>query len=365
MRILFDARMINATGIGTYVRNVLYELSNIKDNPEVYVLMNRKDIPTLKFKTDMKLMETRFNIQRYSITEQIALPYYINKIKPDLAYFPNFNTPLFLKVPFVVTIHDMIHYLFSESCPNKLAQIYVKTMLRHSAINAKIIVTDSNYSKNDIVRYLGVKSNKVRVVVPGVSKKYRPSEVTGNFYEKYCLPNNFLLYVGSHQPRKNIIGLLRAFKLSRCRADYRLVVAGKRDGRKEVYKEVEKLSLQKEVIFTDFVALEDMPSLYSAASLFVFPSFYEGFGLPPLEAMACGTAVICSNRTSLPEVVGEAALTFDPSDTVAMAEIMDTVLYNKKLKEDLISKGFSQVKKFSWQNTAQGLLNIYKEAANL
>jgi len=366
VKILFDARMLNTTGIGTYTRNILQEFDKSLEDIEVHAVMNKRQIHGLKLGSRVRIIPMPFEVPVYSLTEQVVLPYCSNKIKPDLIHFPNFNTSFLGKFPSVVTIHDMIYYLFPQACPSLPAQVYAKIMLRHSVNRSRMIVTDSLFSKNDIVTHFDINPDKVRVIPVGVNSNYMPVKELGYLYKKYNLPKKFILYLGNHETRKNIVGLLEAYNASRCKGDYFLVIGGKRDRRRrEISKTIKNLSLENRVVFTGFVDIKDMPALYSAASLFVFPSFYEGFGLPPLEAMACGTAVICSNRTSLPEAVGDAAVTIDPDNTDAIAEAMDNVLSDDSLKADLINKGFAHIKKFTWKDTVSGLIEIYKETLSL
>jgi glycosyltransferase involved in cell wall biosynthesis len=355
--------MITKSGVGTYIQNLLTIFDRSNEDILIYSLINSSDPEILNKNSKVRITKTNHHISIYSLREQIILPYYCKKLKPDLVHYPNFNLSFYSPSPFVVTIHDLIYYLYPEACPNKLGHLYAKTMLRRAARKSKLVITDSFFSKNDIVKHLGIPEEKVCVVYIGVNQKYHPIENPKRFLRKYNLPENYILYVGNHEVRKNIVGLLRAYSISKCRNDYFLVIGGKKDPRRgEIYEAIKKLSLENRVIFTDYILEEDLPAIYTAAKLFVFPSFYEGFGLPPLEAMACGTPVVCSNATSLPESVGKAAITVEPSDISGLARAMDEVLSNQVLQKELIREGIEQAKKFSWENTAKKTIEVYRKA---
>jgi len=363
MKILMDARAIGMTGVGTYVANILDEFDRMGPGMDVEAVMNPNAPAGQAFRGAVRVRRLAKKIPMYSLREQWVFPAHYFKSRPDLVFYPNFNTSLCPGIPFVVTIHDLIYYLFPDACPNRIARVYASVMMRHSTRNAKMVITDSLHSKNDIVTHLGIDPGRIRVIHPAVNDRYRPSSPGELFYKKYNLPKKFILYIGNHEPRKNILGLLRAYHVSQCRRDYRLVIAGRRDRRRQdIINAVTDLGLQQRVIFTDFIDSDDMSALYSAAGLFVFPSFYEGFGLPPLEAMACGTPVVSSDKASLPEVVGEAAVLIDPGQTEAIAAAMDKVLSDARFRDALIQAGFEQVRRFSWKNTAKGLVDAFKEA---
>ena len=355
--------MIKNSGVGTYIENLLTIFDKSNEDILVYSLINSSDNEILNCNFKVKTIKTNYYTPIYSLREQVILPYYCKKLKPDLVHYPSFNSSLYSPIPFVVTIHDLIYYLYPDACPNKLGYLYAKTMLKYVARKSKLVIAVSFSSKKDIVKYLKIPEEKVCVIYHGISKKYHPIKNPENFLKKYNLPVNYILYIGNHEPRKNIIGLIKAYSISKFKNDYFLVIGGKKDPRrKKTYEVVKELSLEDKVIFTDYIVEEDLPAIYSAAKLFVFPSFYEGFGLPPLEAMACGTPVICSNATSLPESVGDAAITVEPGDNNGLAKAIDKVLSIQVLREELIRKGIERAKKFSWENTAKRTIEVYKIA---
>lgn len=355
--------MISNTGVGTVIQNLLSVFDKSNEDILVYALINPSNAEMVNCNSKVQVIKTSRDIPIYSVREQFYLPYYYKKLKPDLVHYPNFNSSFCPGIPFVATICDLIYYLYPKACPNKLGHLYAKTMLRHSAKKSRAIITISHHSKNDIVKHLKVPQEKVNLTYTGVNQEYHPVETLKALLEKYNIQGDYILYMGNHEPRKNIVGLLKAYSISKCRNDYSLVIGGKKDPRrKEIYETINELSLGKSVLFTGHIQQQDMPAIYTAAKLFVFPSFYEGFGLPPLEAMACGTPVVCSNAASMPESVGDAAITVEPSNIESLAEAIDKVLGNHTLQKELIFKGFAQAKKFSWENTAKATLEVYKKA---
>ena len=191
----------------------------------------------------------------------------------------------------------------------------------------------------------------------------RRGSYQNNFiFKKYQLPRSYLFYVGNISKHKNVDKIIEAFKKIKSKTNYKLVIAGKLSfGSKDIKKKIKDLDLQDDVIFTGYVPEEDLPALYNGASLFVYPSFYEGFGLPPLEAMQCGCPVITSNTSSLPEVVGNAGIMVDPNDVDELAKQMERVLTNKKLQQKMRKAGLKQAKKFSWEKCARETLKVYEE----
>jgi glycosyltransferase involved in cell wall biosynthesis len=227
------------------------------------------------------------------------------------------------------------------------------------------VITDSQASKADIVRFLRVPPQKVHVVSEGVAQAFRPTSAhkVERIRGRYRLPHEYILFVGSVEKRKNLVGLLHAYaKLTASGRHSPLVVAGSANRRyPELSKVLQELDLEQDAIFAGYMPERDLPALYSGATLFVFPSLYEGFGLPPLEAMACGTPVVCSNAASLPEVVGDAALMTDPTDVEGLAAAMFRVLTQPDLAADLRQRGLARAAQFTWERTAHDTLAVYEK----
>ncbi|MBI1911576.1 MAG: glycosyltransferase family 4 protein [Deltaproteobacteria bacterium] len=368
MKIALDARMITYTGIGRYIQNLIANLPVIAKDHQFSILLNNEEID-LKDLRNISYNKLTRNIPVYSIGEQIRLPVAMNGSKPDLLHYPSFNIPVVNLKPVVTTIHDLIYYVMPEACPNKIAHYYARFMLNMAAKRSDSIITVSIYTKNDIVKHLGVSPDKIKVIYHGVDEIYRPvkdAKTLEAVRKRYGIDGDYIFYAGNHQPRKNLRRLIEAFSILKNRKDCRLVLTGKIDPRRaELYNSVKELGLDGRVLFIGPVPEEELPALYSMARMFVFPSLYEGFGLPPLEAMACGTPVITSNTTSLPEVVGNAGITIDPLNTKELAESMESILSSSSLRQELKEKGLKRAAEFSWERTARETLKVYEEVMNL
>lgn len=365
MKIIIDGRMAQYFGLGRFLQNLIINLAKIDQANEYVVLINSQD-PILAKEGNFRFKRFKVKIPVYSPWEQLRIPFESWRERPDLFYSPNFNSPLIPFCPLVVGICDLIYWLYPEDCPSKLGHQYARFMLRRAAQRARVIVTRSRHSLNDIVRHLDVPEGKIVIVPDAVDNKiYRPmdgDELLRGIKKRYGIDKDFILYTGNHHPHKNLVSLVEAFSRLRRRKDYQLVIAGKRDyRRKDLFTTINKLGLEENIIFTDHVPEEELPSLYNAAKLFVFPSLYEGFGLPPLEAMACGTPVVTSNTSSLPEVVGEAAMMINPRKIEEITEAMETILDSPGLQKELSRKGIERAKLFSWEDAAKKMLKVFKQ----
>jgi glycosyltransferase involved in cell wall biosynthesis len=284
--------------------------------------------------------------------------------KYDVFIFTNYLAyPLRKKTRSIVTIYDLSYVYFNQFSTPKLKKYFNKLVPR-SIRSASHIVTISENSKHEIMEYYKVSEEKIAVVNPAVDHtvfKPRPQEVSSNAAEKYKISKPYILSVCTLEPRKNLIGVLNAFEQlpEDIKSRYCLVLVG---GKGWLYGELEakfnKLSAKYSLIRTGYVPDEDLPALYSGASVFVYPSFYEGFGMPPLEAMACGVPVITSDNSSLPEVVGGAGIMVSANDTPALAHQIERVLTDKKLAGSMRAKGLEQAKKFTWDKSALKLIDV-------
>lgn len=270
-----------------------------------------------------------------------------------------------LKCTTVFTIHDLIFRFYPEyHLP--LNRWYLSLMLPRFMRRADAIIAVSENTKSDAARLLDISPDTIAVIHEGVNQSYRPITDPRQLEAvraKYLLPQHFILYLGTIEPRKNLPTLLEAYRLllDRDRTKPTLVIAGRKGWLYQpVFDRVRDLGLDTQVLFTDYIESSDLPALMSAAELFVFPSLYEGFGLPPLEAMACGTPVICSNTSSMPEVVGDGGLLFNPRDVSACADAMERVLKDDNLRAGLRARGLSQAARFTWERTARETLEVYE-----
>ena len=264
--------------------------------------------------------------------------------------------PFFHSFPTVTVMHDMIPFIRPEGFG--MAELTaLKTLFYLTAKSSNAIITDSKSSKDDIVRIFKAPEEKVRVVYAACdSEAFVPREARSEDLKKYGIEKKYILYVAARRKYKNIDGLVKAYKIlkQRHRVGHTLVITGL-GGRADAGLSgiVKELGIERDVLFSGFIPDEELPLLYSGADVFVYPSFYEGFGLPVLEAMACGAPVAASNATSLPEVVGDAGLLFNPNDTEDIANAVLRLLTDKTLKAKMIEKGFARVKEFSWEKTAE------------
>ena len=354
-KLVIDFRMHNASGIGTYIKNIIPYLV---DRFEVILLSNKDNIKDYHFYDKVEIIKCNSKI--YSIKEQFEL---FNKIpKSDIFWSPHYNIPLMpIKAKKrVVTIHDVFHLAFYDTLSFK-QKLYAKFVINQAVKKSDIILTVSKFSKKEIVKYTRASKN-IEIVYNAIDfdkfKIIDNKQVLLNIKEKYKLPNSFLLFVGNVKPHKNLKNLLLAIK----DLNINVVIVGKKDGfitgDNGIKNVIKNNSLEKKVYFTGYVDDEDMPAIYNLADIFVFPSLYEGFGIPPLEAQACGTPVIVSNIASLPEVCGDSALYCNPYDVNDIKEKIEVLLNNENLRQKLIQKGFENIKRFSWKKSAKKIMEI-------
>ncbi|PIE31580.1 hypothetical protein CSA56_17915 [candidate division KSB3 bacterium] len=362
MRIGIDARMLGNTGIGRYLDNLLRHLARIDSRNEYLVFINQDAVPTIE-QDNVTYFPLPQYVPLYSLREQYGLPFQIRKRQPDIMYYPNFSLPLFQSCPYIVTIHDLIYYLYPDQCPSRAAHYYARFMIGYAAKHARIVLTDSQHSKNDLLEHFHLPPDNIHVVFPAADPRCVQSPVLSErmLQERFGLTAPYILYVGKHHSYKNIRGLIEAYLIhSDITRHFQLVIAGRCDLRQQdMYDMARNQKCAHQIVFTDFIEDDALFALYKHARLFVFPSLYEGFGLPPLEAMACGVPVVCSSAASLPEVVGDAALQFDPSDSQALAEQMKAVLTTPTLWKNLREEGLKRAERFSWEDAARQVLQIY------
>ena len=282
----------------------------------------------------------------------------------DVVHDPTGAMPLLLThAARVVTIHDAIPYVWPQTS-TRLDWLIYHVWLPRAVRAADALITDSRRSREDIMTYLPVSPERVVVVPLAAGRRFRPMETAEvePVLRGYGVERPYILHVGSLESRKNLPRLLEAYgQLREWSAQWRLVIVGARRWKSSpIFDTVQQLGLEPYVQFTGYVADEHLPGLYAGADLFVFPSLYEGFGLPVLEAMACGTPVVCSNAASLPEVVGDAAITVDPHDVEALAGAMQRVLADADLQQDLRRRGLQRAAGFSWERTARETVAVYE-----
>jgi len=344
MKIAVDARMINMSGIGTYIQNLM------KNDCYDIALGRKEEIEKISNKVDA----IEFDAPIYGIKEQLKFPYRkLKKEKPDVLHVPHYNVPIFYRGKMVVTIHDLTHLLFPEFLPNKFAYFYAKLMIWIALKKANKIITVSQNTKNDILKMFKVNPDKIEVIYNGVGEEFvkKDKENIKYLYKKFNIPQNkkIIMYVGNLKPHKNLERLLEAYSEIKNREETCLVLVGKAFSKYNVLEDKEKrLGIGKQAIHTGIVTQEELVDLYNLADLFVFPSLYEGFGIPVLEALACGTPVICSNTSSLPEVAGNNAMYINPTDVEDIRDKLDFANGNMKCKD------YSEwIKKFDWKDISK------------
>lgn len=369
MKILIDGRGIKKTGIGRYIENTLREVLQLDKKNTYQLLIKPEDRKSIKLSApNLEFVET--DIEWFGVKEQTELLKVINNQKPDLVHFTNFNFPVGYKGKFIITIHDLTLLHFKNLRASVASRMYYRlkdqvmrnVVLRQGIGKAKAVIVPTEYVKEDVAKTFKVRRNKIIVTHEAVDKNFYSPRVN---LEKLGINKPFLLYVGNAYPHKNLERMILAFgKLTtKYLLDYQLVIAGKKDSFHENLEEaVKEANLLDRVVFTGFVTDQELAGLYKNASLYVFPSLSEGFGLPPLEAMAHDLPVVSSNATCLPEVLGDAAEYFDPKSISDMAKTMLKVLSDTELSSKLVKKGQKQIKKYNWRKTAKQTLEVYNKA---
>lgn len=366
MRIAIDARKLQDYGIGTYIRNLLRHLGRI-DRSTDYVLIVRPSDVEIGAELGENFRTVADWSRSYSIREQLTIPLDLRREAVDLFHAPHYVLPPLTPCKSVVTIHDCIHLRFPQYLPNRLGYVYARASLWVATHRASRVLTVSETSKRDILRYFRVPESKIDVIYNAIDERLggAPSdEEVGQVRERYQLYDPFVLYAGNIKPHKNLERLIEAFHTLRRGGleQVKLLIIGDEISKyASLRRAVHRHKLHKHVRFLGFVPDKTLASLYRLASVFVFPSLYEGFGLPPLEAMAAGTPVITSNVSSLPEVVGDAAILIDPYEPDEIAAAMRRVLTEPGLREDLRARGLARVKEFSWDRSVRRVREIYGE----
>lgn len=370
MRIGIDARMYGAestTGIGVYIKNLTDELFKIDQTNEYFIFMLDPAYSNF-LPPNIRVKKIKIDCPWYSWSEQLKLPKILLKYKLDLVHFPHFNVPIFYPGKFISTIHDITPYFFPGPKAKKsiVRQLGYQVVFKFGIKKAKKIITVSNHTKENLSKYFKIPKVKIEVTHLGIDSNFKEIDdktVLSGLKNKYKIDKQFIFYVGVWRDHKNLVNLIKAFNVlkSDYQLDYQLVLGGKPDERyPEILKAINTSPYKTDIIMTGFIPQTELSIFYNAADLFVLPSFCEGFGLVALEALACGTPVAGSNSTSLPEVLEDAAVYFDPKDSLDIAKSINLVLRNPDLYQDLKKRGLNQIKKYTWAACAQKTLAIYQ-----
>ncbi len=365
LKIAIDARPAAdaKAGISRFVLELIKAMRKI-DSENTYIYYTDKKIALLNSLNSRKAWASTENHIIGDIWEQIKLPIDLYGEKVDIYHGTTGRLPrLRMRTKYVVTIHDLNPLKFSNSNTHTY-NCYMSILLKQSVNVADKVIAISNTTKNDIMELLHIPEEKIKVIYQGVDKYWKPVNSVSQLAirKKYNISTPYILAVGNLEPKKNFPRLFSAFSIIKDNKKIKeqLVVVGPEGwSTKSISDSARKLS--PDIIFTGYISDYELQILYSGAELFVFPSLYEGFGLPLLEAMACEVPVIASNSLAIPEIAGDAALFFDPTNIEEIAETIEKVISNEELRKELIQKGINRVKQFSWEKTAKETLNLYKE----
>jgi glycosyltransferase involved in cell wall biosynthesis len=364
MRIGIDARLVyySQAGISQYILRLIQGLAGIDRENEFIILQSRKDKHIIVDKPNFKRVSLW--TPSHHRLEQYALRVEISGLNLDVLHSPDFIPPFHCRCKSIITIHDLAFLLYPHFLTKDSARYY--SQIDEAVKRTDHIIAVSESTRQDTIRLLGAPKHKITVIYESANPIYRlvnDREILEQTKNKYHITGDFILFVSTIEPRKNVPTLLKACRqlLDSYKADVKLAVVGRRGWlSEEVFTLVDELKLTNDILFLDRVPVEDLLHLYNAAQLLVQPSFYEGFGLPPLEAMACGTPVVVSNVSSLPEVVGDAGLLVDPENVSELTVAIWRVLTDEALRAELIAKGFKRARCFSWEKTALETLELYQ-----
>ena len=402
MRIGIDCRMFKSsfTGIGRYtfelVKNLeklsaqtsaniqvsadaptkaetIVNVNNLAAKNEYVLFLNEPEFSNFE-PTATNFTKVLVDAPHYSLKEQTKFLKILNEQNLDLMHFTHFNAPIRYRKPFIVTIHDLTHTLFPgrkmTSLPYRLAY---RAVVKNAVRKAKIVIAVSNNTKEDLIKILKVPEEKIKVIYEGANEEFRQltdaeKETSAKILnEKYGIAQPFFLYTGVHRYHKNLTRLIKAFKfISNKYPDLKLVITGKPDPLyPEAEQEVADQNLEEKVVFTGLITENELIALYNLAEIYIFPSLYEGFGLPILEAFACGAPVCASNISSIPEVAGkDNAIFFNPYEEKDIAEKTLSIFENSARRNKLIQNGLIRIKNFSWKKMAKEILEVYNTTSN-
>lgn len=374
MRIGVDARLINEKGLGRYIKNLLVQLAKIDSKNEYFIFLLRDDYHSLKFPENFQ--KVLVNFRWYTLKEQTEFPKILKSLNLDILHVPHFNVPVFYSGNIVVTIHDLIHQHIDTKHASthnilvyKLKKLGYRQVFKKAVTKSKKIITVSKFVKDQLEKEWNISNFRVEVTYEGVDDNFTEAVIKlsrvrqDKILKELGIKQPFLFYVGNAHPHKNIEGIISAFLEIRKSYQYiQLVLAGDDNF---FWPRLKRKYKHQDIIFTGKITDEQLAAIYKNAQAFVTASLEEGFGLPLLEAFTAHCPVVSSSRGSLPEIGGDAAVYFDPTNMEDMISKITQVLNSDKLRQALIEKADKRVKYFSWEKMAKETLKIYKQASLL
>jgi glycosyltransferase involved in cell wall biosynthesis len=376
MKIGIDARFFGTSGkgLGRYTQKLVEELEKIDHNNQYYIFLNKHSFDEYQPKNP-NFHKILVNIPWYSWQEQMIFPKILRKYHLDLVHFLHFNVPVLYRKPYLVTIHDLILLEYPTRKASKLnfimyniKNLAYRFVIMNAIKTAKKVITISNYTTNSIKKHFHISNSKMHMIYEGVDlERFNLLNAQDFNFNKFNLKKGkYILYVGNVYPHKNMDRLIEVFARIKQKPnidkDLKLVLVGKKDYFFEVVmNQVSQLNLEQSIIFPGYVPDEELISLYDQCLFYVFPSLYEGFGLPPLEAIALGAPIVISNTTCLPEIFGEHIEYFDPRSKQNMEEVISSFILDKEKRE--LQKKYHQaiLNKYSWQDMAESTKKLYNE----
>ena len=353
-------------GIGWSITHLLRHLLRVGPQHAFTVFTNLPaESVRAEFEHAPNLDVVSFQMRSYTLWEQVGLPLALARRRLDVFHSP-LGLPVLCRPAGVATIHDVCFCTHAATFTRRM-WLYFRIFLPLAVRRARIVQTVSETSKQALIDLLHVAPGKVRVVPNGIAEEFREPDEGADLAavrDRCGLPAEFMLYVGTLEPRKNLLRLLQACERlwSSHRVSHKLVIVGKQGWlARDVHEYIDRAGLRDRVVFAGYVARADLPAVYALATVFVYPSLCEGFGLPPLEAMACGTPVVASNASAMPEVLGEAARLVDPLDVEALAAAIGEVLEDEHLRDELRFAGLKRAYAYRWEASARQMLDVYAE----